>query len=76
MAKATLTAGKKALNKEVAEHYNLVEWPFRSTHCIAPKWGKINLKTIRLKSVEQMVAKGCPYFAAKTKETNNNSTSK
>lgn len=76
MAKATLTAAKKALNKEVAEHYEVVEWPFRSVHCIAPKWGEINLKKIRLKSVAQMVKKGCPYFAAKSKETNKNSTSK
>jgi len=59
----------KALPAEVAAKFKVVNAGKRtSTKFYHPKWGSINLKTIHIKRVEQLVALKCPYFAP-VKET-------
>jgi hypothetical protein len=58
----------KALRKEVGAIYRVAKWPStRSLKIDTAQYGVINLKTITLNSVSQLVNRGCPYFVAKTK---------
>lgn len=55
-----------AMNAKAAAQYDLVQWPHATaTALVSPKYGAINLNTIRPESIEQLIGRGCPYFKAK-----------
>lgn len=68
MADLTNRELQKVLRKEVGAIYRVVKWPYmRSTKIETAQYGTIDLRTIGLKSVSQLVNSGCPYFVPKTK---------
>ena len=56
------------LPEEVSKLYKVVKLGKRSsTRFMSPDFGIIDLKTISLKKVEQLIKSKCPYFESKGK---------